>query len=87
MASALNFNELSNDKDFVSRATNLEEALQSVEFDIRKLNQVNYELLSTEDKIKFDLFRAYSINALFWIFLKLQGIDPSQVGYLFSLYT
>lgn len=39
-----------------------------------------YETLSPEDKVEYDLFIAYSLNSLFWSFLRTQGTDPMKHG-------
>lgn len=78
---SLDFGELQNDLDFVQKATNLDQALQDIETHMKSMEKVNYEKLSLEDKVKYDLFRAYSINSLFWIYLKLEGVDPAQASY------
>lgn len=77
----MNFGELKNDKEFVTKATNLSQAINDVKKSIETAcNFSNYDRLSTEDQIKFDLFLSYSINSLFWILCKLQCIDVNDVS-------
>uniref|UniRef100_A0A1B6EKY4 Nuclear nucleic acid-binding protein C1D n=1 Tax=Cuerna arida TaxID=1464854 RepID=A0A1B6EKY4_9HEMI len=38
-----------------------------------------YPKLSIEEKVKYDLFLSYSLTSLYWIYLRTQGEDPSQV--------
>lgn len=77
----MNFGELENDKEFISKATNLSKAIDDVKKSIEEAcNFSNYEELSKEDQIKFDLFLSYSINSLFWILCKLQCIDVTDVS-------
>jgi len=37
-----------------------------------------YEKRDVEDRVKYDLFLSYSLNALFWFYLRTQGVDPSK---------
>lgn len=41
----------------------------------------NYDDLSTEEKVKFDLYLSYSINSLYWMYCKLQAIDTNSVSF------
>lgn len=45
---------------------------------ISTLEDVDYDQLSIEDKIRYDLFLAYSLNGLLWMYLRSEGNDPSQ---------
>lgn len=76
----MDFGELKNDKDFIEKATNLNKALADIDEHMKKMNQISYESLGTEDKVKYDMFRCYAINSLFWMYLKLNNIDPAQVS-------
>lgn len=40
----------------------------------------NYDDLSTEDKVKYDLYLSYSINSLYWMYCKLQAVDTNTVS-------
>ncbi|KAK3927542.1 Nuclear nucleic acid-binding protein C1D [Frankliniella fusca] len=35
-----------------------------------------YADLSLEEKVEYDLFLSYSLNSLFWSYLRTQGVDP-----------
>ena len=53
----MNFGELKNDKDFISKVYKLNNSLDDIETTIESAcNFPNYEVLSTEEKVKFDLF-------------------------------
>lgn len=84
----MDFGELKNDKDFVEKATNLQNALDKIEERITAVCDFpNYDDLSTEEKVKYDLFLSYSINSLYWMLCKLQAIEPGMVciGLLMSI--
>lgn len=77
----MDFGELKNDKDFVAKATNLQNALNKIEERISAVCDFpNYDDLSTEEKVKYDLFLSYSINSLYWMLCKLQAIEPGMVS-------
>lgn len=79
--STMDFGELRNDKDFITKSTNLENALKTIDEQISAAcDFTNYDDLSTEEKVKFDLFLAYSINSLYWMMCKLQAIEPNSVS-------
>uniref|UniRef100_A0A336LJI0 Nuclear nucleic acid-binding protein C1D n=1 Tax=Culicoides sonorensis TaxID=179676 RepID=A0A336LJI0_CULSO len=74
----MDFGELKNDSDFISKVTNLEDSINAIETHMARMNELTYEDLSKEDKVKYDLFQSFAINSLFFMYLKLQGIDPSN---------
>lgn len=79
----MDFGELKNDKDFVTKATNLQSSLEKIENQIdAALEFGNYEDLTTEDKVKYDLFLSYSINSLYFMYCKLQSIESGSVSVL-----
>ena len=39
-----------------------------------------YSSLSPEDQVQYDLFLSYSLNSLFWSYLRTQGVDPTKHG-------
>lgn len=79
----MDYGELKNDTDFVTKSTNLQTSLEQIDADIQAACDFpNYEDLSTEDKVKYDLFLAYSINSLYWMLCKLQANEPGAVNIL-----
>lgn len=82
----IDYGELKNDTSLVSKSESLEAALVKIEEKISAICDFpSYENLSTEEKVKYDLFLSYSINSLFWILCRLQAIDPPMVSYYFSI--
>lgn len=77
----MDYGELKNDTDFINKSKNLDICLNKVDLDIQAACDFpNYENLSTEDKVKFDLFLLYSINSLYWMLCKLQAVDAGSVN-------
>lgn len=42
------------------------------------LVDVDYDDISVEDKIRYDLFLAYAMNSLLWVYMRSKGQDPMQ---------
>lgn len=102
--SLIDFGELRNDTDFITKSTNLENVSFLLIIQIildfyvfllifKTLNAIdehitaacdfpNYDDLSTEEKVKFDLYLSYSINSLYWMYCKLQAIDTASVLFI-----
>ena len=74
------FGELKNDVSFVSKVESVTEAIGKIEKTIKDAGQVNTEDLSTEEKVKHDLFLTYAVNSLYWMYLKIDGVNPSSVS-------
>jgi exosome complex protein LRP1 len=55
-------------------------AIQKIQDLISSTNQINFDELTIEEKVKYDLFLCYSINSLYWMYLKMNGEDPNSVG-------
>lgn len=55
-------------------------AIQKIEDMLSLANQINYEELSVEEKVKYDIFLSYSINSLYFMYLKINGEDPNNVS-------
>lgn len=78
----MDFGELKNDTEFVTKARNLQNALEKIDEQISAACDFpNYDDLSTEEKVKYDLYLSYSINSLFWMLCKLQAKDSSSVSH------
>lgn len=79
----LDFGELKNDADFITKVTNFSQSIDKIEESLNKIftQPTNYGTLTKEEKVKHDIYLSYSINSLYWMYLKLQGQDPTQVIY------
>lgn len=77
----MDFGELKNDKEFVIKSNNLQNSLNKIEEQIAAACDFpNYDDLSTEEKVKYDLYLSYSINSLFWMLCKLQATESGTVN-------
>lgn len=71
------FAELSKDAAFVATMRRFREHLTDMNkyIEIACSSSV-YDDLNLEDKVKYDLFLTYSLNSMFWLYLRTQGLDP-----------
>jgi len=74
------FGELKNDVSFVSKVKAASEATAKIEKFIKDAAEMKTENLSTEDKVKYDLFITYAVNSLYWMYLKTNGDNPTTHG-------
>lgn len=79
------FKELKNDANFIATVENLTKSLDAVDESIQaatSLPTTEYDLMPTEEKVKYDNYITYTINSLYWMYTRLQGIDNSSVSFL-----
>lgn len=74
----INYGELSKDTEFVTNCDNLVQNLKDIQ---EVLDQVlplkqQYDKLPLPAQIELDLFLAFTLNSLYWVHLRMQGIDP-----------
>lgn len=80
MADSIDFGELKNDNNLVQAVANFEKNLDKIEKSLNTAVEFkDFDELSTQEKVKFDNYLAYSVNSLFWMYVKLQGLDPNEV--------
>ncbi|GLH15702.1 Uncharacterized protein GBIM_20155 [Gryllus bimaculatus] len=73
----LDFAELSKDAKFTATMSEFHEHVDKIgNFIQAACSSSVYDELSLEDKVKYDLFMTYSMNSLFWLYLRTQGLDP-----------
>lgn len=83
MSSSRDYAELRNDEKFIKCVENFDSSLDKIESSI--LTAVafkDFEELSTQEQVKLDNYLAYSINSLYWMYVKLQGQDPNEVSFV-----
>lgn len=69
--------ELLNDSNLITTLHNLDHSIANIETLLESRMGVNYNSLSTEDKIKHDLLIAFALNSLYWMYLRMDGVDPT----------
>ncbi|XP_039757395.1 nuclear nucleic acid-binding protein C1D-like [Pararge aegeria] len=75
----IQYGELAQDADFANRYESLKEALtemQAVLDNLLPLRQ-HYDSMDLPQRIEYDIFLAYTMNSLYWVHLRILGIDPT----------
>lgn len=68
------FEDLSHDVELISRLKQLYQATLRFEDRIDLANDpAIYDKLSNSDKIKYNLLMSYSLNSMFWMYLRTEG--------------
>lgn len=70
----VDFEELSHDVNIVTRLQQFSEAAFKIQDMMELINDSSlYDKLSNSDKIKYNLLLSYSLNSLFWMYLRAKG--------------
>lgn len=70
----MDFEELSHDPDLIAKIKQFRDATVRIEDTIKFATDLDvYEKLSNADKIKYDLLMSYSLNSMFWMYLRAEG--------------
>ncbi|XP_024869650.1 nuclear nucleic acid-binding protein C1D-like [Temnothorax curvispinosus] len=73
------FEELSHDTNIRARLKQFSEAAFKIQDMVELASDPSlFDKLSKPDKIKYNLLLSYSLNSLFWMHLRAEGIDPSN---------
>lgn len=73
------FEELSHDSDLVSRLEQFSEAITKIHNAIElACDPELYNKLSNADKIKYNSLMSFSINSMFWMYLRAEGISKNN---------
>lgn len=72
--------ELLNDKSLITTIQNLDHSIAEIETLLESRLNVDYNSLSVEDKIKHDVLIAFALNSLYWMYLRMDGVDPTTHG-------
>lgn len=66
--------ELSNDTDVIARLQQFSDAAFKIQDVVESISDPSlYEKLSNVNKIKYNLLLSYSLNSLFWMYLRAKG--------------
>lgn len=74
----IDFGELKNDTNLVSRVQNVQDALEKINQHIDKMLELKIEQLTPAEKVEYDISMVYAINSLYFMHLKIIG-DNSQI--------
>lgn len=72
-------NAFNDDLDTKEKFNNFHESIKKIEDILDNLSDENvYSSLNLKEKVDHDLFMAYTLNTLYWLYLKLKNEDPNQ---------
>ncbi|XP_070502316.1 nuclear nucleic acid-binding protein C1D [Chironomus tepperi] len=74
----MDFGELKNDISFVSKIEASTKAIDNIRQVIDQALEMNTDEMSLEEKVKYDIFLAYAVNSLYFMYLKVDGQDVSS---------
>ncbi|XP_074028034.1 nuclear nucleic acid-binding protein C1D-like [Leptinotarsa decemlineata] len=75
----MEFGDLKDDKVIQEKLTSFHESVEKIGDLINTLlNADIYDKLSLKEKVDYDLFLAYSLNTLYWLYLRTKNEDPSK---------
>ncbi|XP_015378884.1 PREDICTED: nuclear nucleic acid-binding protein C1D-like [Diuraphis noxia] len=69
--------ELLKDEELVASIQNLDHSIVDIETLLESRMNIDYNSLTVEEKIKHDLLIAFALNSLYWVYLRLDGVDPT----------
>lgn len=70
----IDFKELSNDQDIINRMTQFAKSIDQIQEVLKFAEEPGlYDKLSNEEKIKFNLLMSFSLNSLFWMYMRGEG--------------
>lgn len=75
----MDFGDLINDTVIQEKLQHFHNNVDKIE-DLLKvtLDKESYDKLETRDKVNYDLFMAYALNTLYWLYLRSKGIVPND---------
>lgn len=76
----MDFGELKRDVTFVSRVTDFDQSLEEIQEQVTKALEIDPTKLTKEDRIKHELFLCYSTNTLYYLYLKINGVNVNEVS-------
>lgn len=70
------FEELSHDTNIIAKLKQFGEAAFKIQDMVELVNDPSlFDKLSNTDKIKYNLLLSYSLNTLFWMYLRAEGMQ------------
>ncbi|XP_017787191.1 PREDICTED: nuclear nucleic acid-binding protein C1D-like [Nicrophorus vespilloides] len=75
----MDFGDLKDDKEIQTKLLNLHKSVNDIEhiLDVAYNSKIA-EGLSMKDQMEYDLFIAYTLNTLYWLYLRVRGLDPNE---------
>lgn len=75
----MDFGDLKDDTQIQEKIQNLHTSINKIEKLLEpEVNSVILNKLSTKEKVDYDLFMTYTLNTLYWLYLRTKGVDPNK---------
>lgn len=77
----MDFGDLKGDNKIQTKIQNLHESIVKIDkiLELVATNKDNLkDKLTLKEKTDHDLFMAYMLNTLYWIYLRTKGVDPNK---------
>lgn len=75
----MDFEDLNDDVQIKEKITQVHDSVNKIKQILNLAYKSNVqEQLNTMDKVNYDLFLSYTLNTLYWIYLRTKGIDPNK---------
>ncbi|KAJ8668803.1 hypothetical protein QAD02_000062 [Eretmocerus hayati] len=73
------FKELANDESITNHLTQFTKAVDDIQEALKFIEDPEiYDKLSNSQKIQFNLLMSFGLNGLFWMYLRSEGLDPTN---------
>ncbi|XP_050542127.1 nuclear nucleic acid-binding protein C1D-like [Daktulosphaira vitifoliae] len=69
--------DLLNDQNLIGSIQNLDHSITNIQTLLESRLSIDYSSLTVEEKIKHDILIAFALNSLYWMYLRLDGTDPT----------
>ncbi|XP_044272470.1 nuclear nucleic acid-binding protein C1D-like [Tribolium madens] len=75
----MDFGDLSEDKAIQAKLCNFHSSVEKIEIFLEMSSSPDiYAKLTMKETVDYDLFMAYTLNTLFWLYMKTRGEDPTK---------
>lgn len=75
----MEYDDLGNDEVIKTKLRNFQDSIKQIGDKIElAINSNVYNDLSIKDKVNYDLFMVYSLNTLYWMYLRTKNQNPKK---------
>lgn len=75
----MDLGELNSDHALKEKVEKLHESVEKIHKLLNAMKtSFDYNKLESLDKIDYDLFLGFTLNTLYWLYLRTKGIDPNK---------
>ncbi|RZC37945.1 nuclear nucleic acid-binding protein C1D [Asbolus verrucosus] len=75
----MDFGDISDDASIQEKLLNFHSSVEKIGKILELSADPNiYQKLTTKEKVDYDLFMAYTLNTLYWLYLRTKGEDPNK---------